>query len=174
MFYVGRGKPSRPYEFGRNPHWDNIARKHGYTVEVLSSGLTVEEANAREIALIAECRAAGVPLTNQTRGGDGVVDPSDEGRAKLSANNPMKNPAARAKNAEAARRWNTDKHPMQGIEVVVTKTKGTLYRPWIKLNGRCIYPEGQKSFDNLDEARVARRALEAKYWGEPAILCAAE
>jgi hypothetical protein len=129
IFYVGRGVPGRATKYGRNPHWENIVKKHGYSVEIVAEGLTVAEANAMEIALIARFGRRNLktgPLVNMTAGGEGLVDPSPEVRERLSEtrrrfladpvarekvaeatrlNNPMKRAEVREKNSESQRRF---------------------------------------------------------------------
>lgn len=76
MFYIGIGTEQRPYEVGRNAYWGNVVAKHGYTVEVLLSDLTWEEACTVEVEMIAAFRSvlmqSKAKLTNQTDGGDGT------------------------------------------------------------------------------------------------------
>lgn len=92
-FYVGRGPAFRannlkPRE--RNKHHGRVVAKLyalGFCVEVriFAGGLTVAEANAIEIARIAHYRHLGHPLTNQTAGGEGLTNPSQEVREKKAA-----------------------------------------------------------------------------------------
>ena len=72
-FYVGIGVPTRPYVISRrNEYWTNVYRKHGRTVELLYTGLSVADAKRIEIELIAKFRAEYPGLmTNLTDGGDG-------------------------------------------------------------------------------------------------------
>lgn len=73
VFYVGKGVSSRPYRrTGRNMTWQAEVAKIGtFSVQIVESGLTEEEAFAKEVELISELRESGVVLVNQTRGGDG-------------------------------------------------------------------------------------------------------
>jgi hypothetical protein len=73
VFYVGKGVPSRPYRrSGRNMTWKAEVEKVGnFIVKIIESGLTEEQAFAKEIELIAEFREIGVNIVNQTKGGDG-------------------------------------------------------------------------------------------------------
>jgi len=73
VFYVGKGVPSRPYrKQGRNMTWKAEVAKIGtFSVQIVQDNLTEEKAFALEVELIAEFRASGVMLVNQTRGGDG-------------------------------------------------------------------------------------------------------
>jgi hypothetical protein len=73
VFYVGKGVSHRPYRrTGRNMTWQAEVKKIGtFSVQIIASGLTEAEAFDKEVELIAEFRASGVVLTNQTKGGDG-------------------------------------------------------------------------------------------------------
>lgn len=51
-FYVGKGKNDRAYFFTRNELHDEIASKYGMIVRILHSGLTEEEAYAKEREVI--------------------------------------------------------------------------------------------------------------------------
>lgn len=116
MFYIGIGSAGRPYEVGkRNPHWENVVRKHGYTVEVLLEGLSWSEACAVEVETIAAFRSdlmrSKAKLTNLTDGGEGPKGWSKDPRNAewlrnvAEANRKMHaDPRWRAKNAEAARK----------------------------------------------------------------------
>jgi len=71
IFYIGMGKPSRPFEkFNRkNNHWNNIVNKYDYSIEILASDLSKEYACELEMFLIQEYGLEN--LTNITSGGDG-------------------------------------------------------------------------------------------------------
>lgn len=69
VFYVGKGKGRRAYvSHGRSSLWTHIAKKHGFTVEIVQSELTEAEAFAGEVEVIK--RHAG--LCNFTDGGEGI------------------------------------------------------------------------------------------------------
>lgn len=75
IFYVGKGKDDRAYVFGRNRYWDNTAKKHGYTVETIETGLQEWYALELEINLIAYHGRRDLklgPLVNMTDGGEGM------------------------------------------------------------------------------------------------------
>lgn len=75
IFYVGKGTGYRAYEFGRNRHWDNTVKKHGYTVETVETGLQEWYALELEINLIAYHGRKDLglgKLVNMTDGGDGT------------------------------------------------------------------------------------------------------
>ena len=78
VFYVGVGvsKKRAHQQTGRNKHWYNITNKTAYTVEILQSDLTWEEARLEEVRLIAAYGRRDLgkgPLVNMTDGGDGTV-----------------------------------------------------------------------------------------------------
>jgi len=89
-FYVGKGKGKRAYNMlKRNPHHKAIQNKvirEGFAIEVriVSSGLTEDEAFQLEIERIAFWRNHNIDLTNMTMGGDGVSNPTQEVRFKIS------------------------------------------------------------------------------------------
>lgn len=90
VFYIGIGKPKRPYEKNdRNQHWHNVVKKHGYMVDVLISGIDWHSACSWErylIELHGRNDLVGGPLVNLTNGGDGRHGsyPSAESRLKMS------------------------------------------------------------------------------------------
>ncbi len=90
-FYVGKGSNGRSDSVhGRNPFWHRVATKHGYTTEIMESGMTEEAAFALEKHLIKTIgrRDLGLgPLVNLTDGGEGMSGHvlSDETKAKMSA-----------------------------------------------------------------------------------------
>ena len=72
-FYVGIGRADRPYVISkRNEYWTNVYSKHGRTVELLHTGLSIADAKRIEIELIAKFRAEYPGLmTNLSDGGEG-------------------------------------------------------------------------------------------------------
>lgn len=72
-FYVGKGTGDRAWRrSGRSSHWRSIVAKHGLVVDIVALHQSDEAAFDDEIRLIANARAAGVPIINRTIGGDGV------------------------------------------------------------------------------------------------------
>lgn len=68
IFYVGKGKANRAWtEKGRNRHWNNVATKHGFTVEIVFNLLTEDQAFRLEEEIISQYGLD--QLTNQTLGG---------------------------------------------------------------------------------------------------------
>jgi hypothetical protein len=89
VFYVGKGKKRRAYDFmRRNPHHQRTIDKYG--AENIEVGIVhcSDEATAfdLEIGLIKCLRRMGVKLTNLTDGGEGVtgVRHSEESRLQMS------------------------------------------------------------------------------------------
>jgi plasmid stability protein len=74
-FYVGKGHGRRAYnmQYRRNPHHLNIIAKYGAENIIVELFPVASEAEAftLECEKIAELRAAGVKLANQTTGGEG-------------------------------------------------------------------------------------------------------
>lgn len=113
-FYVGRGPASRANNLhprNRNKHHGRVVQKlHGLglcvEVRIFAGGLSFTEANAIEITRIAHYRKLGHPLTNQTDGGEGLINPSAETREKMaSRQRGRKMPIEiRMKMSEAAKR----------------------------------------------------------------------
>lgn len=71
VFYVGKGKGDRAYSLkSRNAHWRNIAKKNGYTVDIVREQLSEQNAFKYEIELIA---SIGIDnLANICSGGKGA------------------------------------------------------------------------------------------------------
>lgn len=91
IFYVGIGKTEkRAYSRRhRNRYWHNIVNKCGYTVEIIATPDTWEDACELEMLLISEYGRKDLgtgQLVNMTDGGEGALGAvvSDETRAKLS------------------------------------------------------------------------------------------
>ena len=82
VFYVGIGNRKRPYRKDRRSNlWNNIAKKYGYTIEILSENLTWEDACALERQLISKIGRRDLgkgTLVNHTDGGDGTINMSRE------------------------------------------------------------------------------------------------
>ena len=115
VFYIGKGKGSRAFAKGRNPHWNNIVNKHGYTVHIVAYWETEELAFAHEKELITEFRALGVELANMTDGGEGSTGwiPSEETRKRIGdAGRGRKHSAescAKMSASRIGRRWSESK-----------------------------------------------------------------
>lgn len=91
VFYVGIGvKKGRAFEkHKRNPHWHNIVKKAGYTVNIVYKDIEHDEAKQIEMLLIEKYGRKDLGLgnlVNMTDGGDGALGltHSEEARQKMS------------------------------------------------------------------------------------------
>ena len=91
VFYIGIGKVKnfkRAYDVKqRNSFWKSIFKKYGREVQLLKTGLTLEEACEIEEILIGWYGRRDLgkgSLTNLNDGGSGNVNPSREGRESMS------------------------------------------------------------------------------------------
>jgi hypothetical protein len=87
VFYIGIGKQDkRAYsKHGRGKFWKDYTSKHEFIVEITHKDIIWEEACSIEKYLIAFYgrRDLGLgSLVNQTDGGDGIINPSQETRKK--------------------------------------------------------------------------------------------
>ena len=77
IFYVGKGKGGRPWvasKSTRSTKWSNYVGKYGkFSVILLKTDLTEQEAFALECEKIAECLCNGIHLVNLTSGGEGFA-----------------------------------------------------------------------------------------------------
>lgn len=91
VFYVGIGDKKRPKSKRyRNQYWHNIVNKVGYTIEIIHTDLTWEDASKIEIDYIKQFGRADLGLgnlVNMTDGGEGNNNPSEEARKKMSVAN---------------------------------------------------------------------------------------
>lgn len=72
IFYLGKGKQKRSHsKSGRSDHWRSIAKKHGWYVKIIASGLTETEAYDLEVKAIKELREKGERICNVANGGEG-------------------------------------------------------------------------------------------------------
>lgn len=77
-FYIGISEKKNGYnraknKRGRNPYWNRVVKKHGFTYEILNEGLSWEEAQEYEKKYIKEYKEKGYKLTNMTKGGEGTI-----------------------------------------------------------------------------------------------------
>jgi group I intron endonuclease len=99
IFYVGKGKGSRAFQFGktqRSRYWINIVKKHGLIVEILKNFSSESDAFEFEKQAIAILRESGTALVNILEGGQGFCGGkhSDEFKERhrqlMLKNNPFK------------------------------------------------------------------------------------
>lgn len=89
-FYVGKGKGKRAYRMSwRNPYHQAIINKvirTGYAIEVriVASNLSEQEAFDLEKERIKFWHESNIELSNMTDGGEGVSNPTEEVRKKIS------------------------------------------------------------------------------------------
>jgi len=89
VFYVGIGNYKRPYsKRSRSQFWKNVVKKYGYTIDIIHTELTFEEACELEvyyINLFGRLDTGTGTLVNLTDGGDGSIGykHSDESRNKI-------------------------------------------------------------------------------------------
>jgi hypothetical protein len=88
IFYVGIGGKRRPFsKNSRTQHWYNTVNKYGYTIEIIETNLTWEEACQKEIYYIKTIgkKINGGTLINISDGGEGNVGlkHSDEYRERM-------------------------------------------------------------------------------------------
>lgn len=88
-FYVGKGSGNRANATSkkdRNEYWHRVAKKYGYTVEIVADELEESVAYKLEKEYISKLRHFGIHLTNMTDGGDGQqgFEITDEYRSKMS------------------------------------------------------------------------------------------
>lgn len=86
IFYVGKGSGCRATSrSGRNKWWRRVEEKHGYYPEIISSGLSNDEACELEIKTISDLRSMGVKICNIANGGEsGLVGiPLSEDHRKI-------------------------------------------------------------------------------------------
>lgn len=84
-FYVGKGQASRAWSrSSRSKHWISIVKKHGLHVQICGEFESEADAYQNERDLIAYWRNNDAILINLTDGGEGLQNPSDEVRNKIS------------------------------------------------------------------------------------------
>lgn len=108
VFYYGKGKDRRAWSAsGRNRHWRGIARKHGWTVEIVRSNMPEPCALSLERALIERDR--GPKLANLTDGGGGTHGWKHSEETKQRIAEFWRGRKMTQAQMDALRRYNTDK-----------------------------------------------------------------
>ena len=145
IFYIGIGKTEkRAYsKYDRNKHWRNTVNKYGYSVEIVTTCESWKEACDVERYLIKFYgrRDLGTgTLVNMTDGGDGLINPSEESKLKMSIakkglfkgeKNPMygltgeKHPRYGTVHSEETKRLIGEKNP-RAKKIINTET-GVIY-----------------------------------------------
>jgi hypothetical protein len=129
--YVGKGVRGRAYDFRRrNQHYLRVVAKYGKPQVWVFPCKDEADAFEQEKHTIAQFKADGVPLLNQTDGGEGTSGwvPTEEYRAKIGAISRARfsTPEARAALSEQARALMSDPAMRANI---ITKVSETLRRP---------------------------------------------
>lgn len=97
VFYVGAGTDRRPHATSdRSKAWKQLAA-NGYSIEIVSSWDTPQDAGVHEKFLIECFRDLGHPLTNKRSGGEGLgYEHTEEIKSKLSHLARNRSPETRA------------------------------------------------------------------------------
>ena len=125
VFYVGKGKPWRPYSrFSRNKLWLSVVDEHGdFDVNIIEADMEEQEAFELEMLLIEELRESGLSLCNITNGGRGAngYRHTAETRAKISrANKGRPRSAAHCDAISLAKRGKVPKNKCKQIRCLDT------------------------------------------------------
>lgn len=134
IFYCGKGTRRRAWSHGgRNNHWRNIVKKHGYTIEIIQDGLQEFAAFELECDLIAlygrkDCKLG--PLVNVTDGGEGssgaIYSEATNTQRRKSQKIAFAQPAYKAKMSAVVRQqWENAKYR----EKITASLKKTLSSP---------------------------------------------
>lgn len=118
-FYVGKGNKDRIKSFRRNAKHRKIASTFGIQRQIVYQTCCPYDALDLEIKLVAELstRACGKNIgTNMTRGGDGVVNPSEEVRKKVKA-------SWTSEKREKFSKMLQDKNPMKDPEIAIKASR---------------------------------------------------
>jgi hypothetical protein len=124
-FYVGKGKNKRAWDMKnmRNPYFKSVVSKLlslGLFVDVriISKELTHEEAITLEMERIAYYGIEN--LTNMTKGGDGMANPTEKTRQKMSASQKTRfeNPEERKKIAERNKNRKVSEETRKKLSIV--------------------------------------------------------
>jgi hypothetical protein len=161
IFYIGKGKLSRIVsKSDRNNYWHNTVAKHGLEINVLAKWETEQEAFEHEKFLIWCFRDMGVGLVNMTDGGEGLSNPSQETRLKMSQNNAMKRPEVAAK-ISAARKGKplSDEHCLKLSKVQSGRKLSEATRQKMRNRYLIEIPEAtkQKMADSAKKAWAKRK-----------------
>jgi hypothetical protein len=161
IFYIGKGKHGRATsKADRNNYWHNTVAKHGLEINVLAKWRSEQEAFEHEKFLIWCFRDMGFGLVNMTDGGEGLANPSQETRSKMSQNNAMKRPEVAAK-ISAARKGKplSDEHCLKLSEVQSGRKLSEATRQKMRNRYLTAIPEAtkQKMADSAKKAWAKRK-----------------
>lgn len=91
IFYVGKGTGGRAFKKSvRSDWWKSVAKKHGYTVEIVKSGMSEDCALTLEKILVGTYRDLSEPIVNIFDGGRGATGFKPEWSMKVSCSNGMR------------------------------------------------------------------------------------
>jgi len=112
-FYIGKGIKNRYRKtHGRNQYWQRVKDKHGFISEIVKRFESEKDALDYEILLIQQYTQKGYPLTNLTKGGEGVIglvlSADSKEKIKISSTDMMARAEFAEKVREGHRKWKSD------------------------------------------------------------------
>lgn len=137
IFYVGKGKLKRYKSLsGRNAHWINTSKKHGWISVIVKNNLCEDESLELEELIINTIGIDNLCNKNYFNGGKSGYKHSLESRKKMSNSKKGNVPWNKGmKNPISSLRMQGKNNPMYGKKVV--HTPDTLYK-LRKKNGTCV------------------------------------
>lgn len=115
IFYIGKGHGDRAYSKQRSRYWHNKANKHGYTIEIIATGLTEHQAFDIEREFIAFYgRDKLVNLTDGGEGQSGFKKPIDVIEKTAKAHRGMKRSEEARKNMSIAQKNSKNRKDISG------------------------------------------------------------
>jgi hypothetical protein len=135
IFYVGIGNKYRPYSKDRSEIWHKTVKKHGYYVELLATGLTLDLAKEIEKDLISLYGRRNLNtgcLVNLTDGGEGQV------KRKMSEATKKKISDTKRKNGQSKDYYVIDKSTgikYNSLEIACRKLNLNSHTFYAQLNG---------------------------------------
>ncbi len=114
-FYIGIGSDSsykRAYsKHNRNKYWKNVINMTEYKIEIMLDDIDWKTACEKEKEFIQLYRSNNLHLTNMTAGGEGIFNPSEELRKKISDSK------LGSKNPFYGKKWSKEKREMFRIRM---------------------------------------------------------
>ena len=148
-FYIGIGSDNlykRAYsKHNRNKYWKNIINKTEYKVEIVLDDLDWENACAKEKEFIALYKSYGYKLSNLTDGGEGLLNPADKVRQKISQSKLGE------KNPFYGKKWSKEK--LESFKVKMTGSNNPNYGKKISESQKLIIANAQKGRTKSDEEK---------------------